>query len=41
MQYEISEVKYLGLVFSKEGLCPDPRQVQAIQNIEEPKDKKS
>lgn len=41
MQYKVSQVTYLGLVFSKEGLQPDKKHVESIHKLEEPKNKKS
>lgn len=41
IQFKISEVKYLGFVFSKEGLRPDKHQVQAINEISAPTNKKA
>ena len=36
-----SEVPFLGNVVSKEGVRPDPKKVEAIKNLEKPKDFKS
>lgn len=41
VQYKVSSVKYLGFIFSAKGLQPDAKQVEAIQNVPEPQDKKS
>lgn len=39
-QYKLEKVKYLGQIFSIEGMKPDPNRVSAINNLEIPKDKK-
>ncbi|XP_029055276.2 uncharacterized protein K02A2.6-like, partial [Osmia bicornis bicornis] len=39
IQYKVSEVKYLGHVFSKEGMKIDPERVRAIEAIKNPKSK--
>lgn len=40
VQYKVSEVSYVGQVFSSEGVRPDSQYVQAILELEEPKNKK-
>lgn len=38
-QYCKSKVKYLGVIFSKEGMSPDPDKLKAVQLMEIPKNK--
>lgn len=40
LQYKVNKVKYLGQIFTKQGVSPDPDQVEAINRMEEPKNKK-
>lgn len=40
LQYRMKEVKYLGLVFNKEGVKPDNRYVEAILKLKDPANKK-
>lgn len=40
VQYKLDKVGYLGQIFSKEGIKPDPQYIQAILELEEPKNKK-
>lgn len=40
IQYKVPEVKYLGLVFSKEGVKPDKNKVEAIVKMKKPQNKK-
>lgn len=40
VQYKVKEVKYIGQTFSSEGVRPDPQYIQAIQELENPKNKK-
>lgn len=39
-QYCLPEVKYLGHIFSKEGMSPDPDRIRAILSYDLPKSKK-
>lgn len=41
LQYKVSSVNYLGLVFSNDGLQPDKKHVESIMSIKEPQNKKS
>lgn len=38
-QYCKDKVKYLGMIFSEEGMLPDQTKVEAIKNIEDPQNK--
>ena len=38
MHFCAPEVKYLGHVVSKDGLCPDKSKVSAVQNFSVPQD---
>lgn len=40
LQYRVNEVKYLGFVFNKCGMKPDPEHVKAIMSLEAPSNKK-
>lgn len=40
LQYRVTEVKYLGFVFNKFGMKPDPEHVRAIMSLEVPSNKK-
>lgn len=40
IQFKVREVKYLGQIFSEEGIKPDPEYIQAILKLENPKNKK-
>ena len=40
VQYKISEVRYVGHVFSSEGVRPNPEYIKAVLALEEPKNKK-
>lgn len=40
IQYKVSEVTYLGFIFSQNGIGPDSKQVEAITRMPEPRDKK-
>lgn len=40
-QHKVSEVKYVGQIFSQNGISPDPGIVRAIQNLSRPTDKKA
>ncbi|KAI5754703.1 hypothetical protein M8J77_010793 [Diaphorina citri] len=39
-QYMLPEIKYLGLIFNKDGTKPDEERIQALQNIKIPKNVK-
>ncbi|CAB0006809.1 unnamed protein product, partial [Nesidiocoris tenuis] len=36
LQYKQEKVKYLGLIFASDGICPDEERVRAITEIETP-----
>ena len=40
LQYKVSEVRYLGLIFNKCGVKPDPNMVETIVKLKEPANKK-
>lgn len=40
LQYKVSEVKYLGQIFSKDGVKPDPSYIEAVLKLEPPNSKK-
>ncbi|KAJ3655671.1 hypothetical protein Zmor_014792 [Zophobas morio] len=40
VQYRKSQVKYLGHLFSKDGMQPDPDRIKSIIQLKEPKNKK-
>jgi len=40
IQYKVEKVKYLGHIFSKEGVRPDEERVRTIREMKNPKDKK-
>lgn len=41
LQYKVNSVKYVGQIFSSEGMKPDPNRVKSIINLERPRDKKT
>lgn len=40
LQFKVSSVKYLGMIFSKEGVAPEPERVKSIVALKEPQSKK-
>lgn len=40
LQFKVNSVKYLGMVFSVNGVSPEPERVKSIVALEEPKNKK-
>ena len=40
LQFRVNEVKYLGHIFNKDGMKPDPEQVKAILSLQNPSNKK-
>ncbi|XP_030745261.1 uncharacterized protein K02A2.6-like [Sitophilus oryzae] len=40
IQYKVREVNYLGNIFDREGMRPDKNKIKAIQNLEQPNNKK-
>lgn len=40
VQFKVTEVKYIGQIFSSKGVSPDPQYIEAILKIKEPKTKK-
>ncbi|XP_055910817.1 uncharacterized protein K02A2.6-like [Eupeodes corollae] len=39
VQYRVEKVKYLGHIFSSEGISPDPKRIESIRHIQTPSNK--
>ena len=38
-QYCLNKIKYLGVIFGKDGMLPDPAKIEAIKSLDIPKNK--
>ena len=39
-QFKLQQVKFFGLILTRDGIVPDPSKIMALKNLPEPKDEK-